>query len=391
MGIMQAIKMSIDSILSNKMRSFLTVLGVIIGVAAVIALVSVVDSVTAMITSTLEDMGTNSINVILATGDEVNSVDVDDIIKFVKEKPDYFSGVAPIINGNGIAKYSTQNLTTSITGTNTLYKEIDNIKLEKGRFFNEFDIENREKVAIIGSYVKKELFGEEEAIGKQIKINGAVFDVLAVMEEKQSSVKSGQDDIIYVPYTTLTRLLKNKNVNNFVAKAISSEKTADAKKQLSDFLEEQLESKDLFIIITQDEILEQVNSITGTLRTMLGGIAAISLLVGGIGIMNIMLVSVSERTREIGIRKAIGAKRRSILTQFLIEAVILSLLGGILGIIFGWGITSFVGKILEVETVVKPSIIIFALAFSMAIGVFFGLYPANKASKLNPIDALRYE
>ena len=352
MGITQSIKMALESIVSNKMRAFLTTLGIIIGVAAVIALVSVVDSVTNMITNTLKEMGTNSITVMITGQGTIKELDVKDIVKFVESNPDLYDGIAPRINGNATLKYGNKNITTSLTGSSQEYETINNITLQKGRFFNEFDTDNLQKVVVIGSYVQKELFGEEDAVGKQIKINGSVFDCIGVVEEKQGSLKGGSDDAIYIPYTVAMRLMKNAKIGTYTIQGKSSETTAEAKEKLTIFLTEELGTDEAFIALSQDEILGQVNTITGTLSMMLGGIAAISLVVGGIGIMNIMLVSVTERTREIGIRKAIGAKRRSILMQFLIESIILSLLGGVIGIIVGWLLTKGVGTLIDVETTV---------------------------------------
>lgn len=390
MGVIQAIKMALDSIFSNKMRSFLTTLGIIIGVAAVIALVSVVDSVTNMITGTLASMGTNNINLLITGKGTTKKLEVEDMIDFVEEKSDLYEGVAPNLSSAVRVKYGTKNVDTSLTGTTVTYKEVE-ANTEEGRFFNEFDVEGKQKVAVIGTYIKNKLFGEQEAIGEKIKINGTVFQVIGVLKERQGAAQSGYDDIVIVPYTTAATLVKDNNVKTYVVKGTSSASSQQAKEELTKFLKKKLGTDEAFIAISQEEILSQVNTITGTMSMMLGGIAAISLVVGGIGIMNIMLVSVTERTREIGIRKAIGAKRRSILIQFLIEAIILSLLGGILGIGLGWTLTKIVGAVIDVETTVSTGVIVFSMGFSMAIGVFFGLYPANKASKLNPIDALRYE
>lgn len=391
MGIIQAIRMSFESIWSNKMRSFLTTLGIIIGVAAVISLVSVVDSVTNMITNTLKEMGTNSITVMITGKGTTKELQVEEMMQFIEENPKLYDGIAPNLSANVVAKNKSENVATKLTGTTPTYQTVNNITLSEGRFLNSFDIEGRQKVAVVGSYVKKEIFGDQPIIGKQIKINGEVFDIIGVVEEKQGSVQSGADDVIYLPYTTAQRLVKDTKISTYTIQGSHSENMTQAKEKLSVFLKKKLGTEDAFIAISQDEILGQVNTITGTMTTMLGGIAAISLIVGGIGIMNIMLVSVTERTKEIGIRKAIGAKRRNILIQFLIESIVLSLLGGCIGIMVGWLLTKGIGEILEVETTVSFGIIVFSVTFSMIIGVFFGLYPASKASKLNPIDALHYE
>jgi len=337
MGIFQSVKMALESIASNKMRSFLTTLGIIIGVAAVIALVSVVNSVTGMITSTLKQMGTNSITVMITGKNTTKQVDVNDMVNFVNSYPDLYDGIAPRVTGAATIKYGSNNSNTSIVGSTAEYQTVNDIQVSTGRFFNDIETDGIQKVVVIGSYIEKEFFGNQPAVGQQIKINGEVFDIIGVVTEKQSSTQGGTDDTVYMPYTVAIRLVKNAKVNSYTIQGKSSATTAEAKEKVSAFLTGQLGTSDAFLALTQDEILGQVNTITGTLSMMLGGIAAISLVVGGIGIMNIMLVSVTERTREIGIRKAIGAKRRNILMQFLIESIILSLIGGIVRHITGLG------------------------------------------------------
>ena len=215
MGIVQAIKMAFESIWSNKMRSFLTTLGIIIGVAAVISLVSVVDSVTNMITNTLKDMGTNSITVMITGQGTTKQLDLEDMMTFIKENPDLYDGVAPNVSGKVTVKNGTENVNTTLTGTTDTYQKVNNITVKEGRFLNEFDTEGRQKVAFLGSYVKKEIFGEEDAVGKQVKINGEVFDVIGVAEEKQGSVQSGSDDAIFIPYTTAQRLVRDTKVSTY--------------------------------------------------------------------------------------------------------------------------------------------------------------------------------
>ncbi len=391
MGIGQIVRMSIQSIIANKVRSLLTMLGIIIGVTSVIALVSIVDSTTGMIKNTLRDMGTNVISVSITGKGTSKEVKVDEFLSFIDSNKELYICASPIVQARVTIKYESSNINTIVEGANESYKVTNNFKVANGRFINSFDVESKQKVAIVGSYVKKEIFGENSSIGKKIKINGNIYTVAGELEEKQGSSENSVDNKVIVPYTAITRLTNSSKVSSYVVSAASSDITKDAKGQLNKFMERKLGTTDAFYIISQDEILDKVNEITGTLSIMLGCIAGISLIVGGVGIMNIMLVAVTERTREIGIRKAIGAKRKDILIQFLIESSIVSSIGGIIGIGFGWLLTIVGGKLLAIDVTVGIGIIIISFIFSLSIGVFFGIYPANKASKLDPIEALRYE
>lgn len=245
--------------------------------------------------------------------------------------------------------------------------------------------------SLIGTYVSQELFGNTSPLGQEIKINGEIFQVIGLLETKSNSSQGSDDDRVIIPYTTAQRLTRNANVNTYFIQAKTSETVDYAMTAVENFLFSIFQNTDSYRIMNQTELLEQFSAITGTLTMMLGGIAGISLLVGGIGIMNIMLVSVTERTKEIGIRKAIGAKRSNILQQFLIEAVVVSSMGGIIGILFGFLLSSIIGRITQIPATPSVSIVMISFSFSAFVGVFFGWYPANKASKLNPIQALRVE
>lgn len=392
MSIFQAVKMSLKSISSNRMRSFLTMLGIIIGVAAVIIMVSLVQSSTAQIKAQMESMGTNMISVMLTGRGSVRNLSINDMQKLVDDNTDYFLSVAPVLNGNPTIKAGTENDVTSLIGTNQHYSSINNAEVEFGRNITERDCLNRSKIVVIGKYIQNRFFPGENPIGKEMKISGQVFTVVGVLKAKTTTIaQSSQDDRIMIPYTTAQRLLRNTAIRSYSFQAANAEVAEKASQKLEELLLKLLGDTNAYRVMNQAEMLESVQSITGTMSLMLGGIAGISLLVGGIGIMNIMLVSVTERTREIGIRKAIGARRSSIMTQFLIESIVITLLGGALGILFGIAGTSAIGKSISLKTSVSLSVIALSCGVSIATGVFFGWYPANKASKLNPIEALRFE
>ena len=266
-----------------------------------------------------------------------------------------------------------------------------NFNLDYGRFLLESDITYRQKVAVIGKEVVDELFPFQNPLGEKITINGQKFVVVGVLQEKGTSMRGSSDNKVVIPITTGQRLLGSTEIRTVYLTASSSEVVDTVISQLQSRLVKKFKSEDNFNIFSQTEMLSTVSEVTGTMTAMLGGIAGISLIVGGIGIMNIMLVSVTERTREIGIRKAIGAKKSDILIQFLIESVVLSGMGGLLGLITGIAGSGMISGLVGFETVISPRILIIAIAFSVFVGVFFGIYPANKAARLNPVDALRYE
>jgi putative ABC transport system permease protein len=280
---------------------------------------------------------------------------------------------------------------SSVEGALPAYQNIINLTVGSGRFLSDLDNDFRNKVAVISKSVAEELYGLASPLGKELSINGYRLKVIGILESESGSLMSSSDDKIILPLSTAQRLAQTTNIRSYYVQASSKENVDAAVAVMEDYLTQKLTDEDLFNIFSQTQLLESANTITQTLTYMLAGIAAISLLVGGIGIMNIMLVAVSERTREIGIRKAIGAKKRDILTQFLIESIVVSGLGGILGIALGVQGARFVTGLMDITATISPSVVIFAFAFSMFIGMIFGIYPANKAASLKPIDALAYE
>jgi putative ABC transport system permease protein len=388
----QAYKMAIKSIFGNKKRSFLTMLGIIIGVASVIALIGIASGATGSVTKQLEDIGTNLVNVTISgRGGSNRKITLEEVKAFEEENKGIIDAIIPSVGGSVTVKYGNENLTTSLEGTNEKYETVRNTKPTKGRFISALDVEQRQNVALIGTYVSKKLFPSGDALGKEIKINGSIYYVIGVLEEKATSTAKSSDDKIFIPYTAAVRLMKNANLNSFSVQAKTPETTDAVVKKLEKFLYDIFKDEDAYSIFSQKEMLETLSTMTGMLTSMLAGIAGISLVVGGIGIMNIMLVSVSERTREIGVRKAIGASRGSIMTQFIIEAILISALGGVIGIIVGYAICAIAGSLLNMTTSPTINTILMSFGFSVGVGVFFGWSPANKASKLRPIEALRTE
>lgn len=391
MSYVQAIKMALRGITGNKMRSFLTMLGIIIGVTSVIALVSIGQGSTKNVTSQIKDMGSNLIMVsILGRGNE-SSLTYDQAMGL--KNSNYINAVSPVISANVTAIYGTNsNDNTAVNGVNGDYQAIRNIQVSSGRFILPMDNDGRNKVAVLGSNIASQLFGFTNPIGKTIKLNGQNFTVVGVLVQKGSSIAGSDDDSVFIPIKTMFSFNKNRGIRQIYIQSASS-KTVDIAKEIVDnrLLKIFKGDQKAYRIIDQSQILSTVNSVTATLSLLLGGIAGISLLVGGIGIMNIMLVSVTERTREIGIRKALGAKKKDILLQFIIESLALSGAGGILGIISGYAVSIMLGSAMKISAVPSFGMVLLSFSFSLLVGLFFGVYPANKAANLNPIEALRYE
>ncbi len=387
--ILQSFRMAFSSIWSSKMRSFLTMLGIIIGVVAVVVLISLVNGATASVTSEIQGLGSNLLTVSIRNN-RYHNLTLDEISQ-LNEASASIGAVAPNLSQPVIAKNGSKTYSATIQGTTPDYLAIGNLQIQYGRFLKTPDLDSQSAVAILGINVADELFGRQDVLGEKISISGRTFLVVGVLE-KGSSAFSGSDDKIIVPFSLAQRMASQKYLTSFYVASIDSNSVDQAQKDIeATLLKMYRQDEDAYNIMNQASILDVMDSVMGTLSLLLGGIAGISLLVGGIGIMNIMLVSVSERTREIGIRKAIGAGRNRILTQFLIESMVISVVGGVIGILVSWGLLSIVSAVAGMSFGMTLGVIALAVGFSVLVGVVFGLYPANKASKLHPIQALRTE
>lgn len=383
--------MALESIWSNKVRALLTMLGIIIGIAAVIILISVTGGVTGQITGIFEEMGTNTIQVQVTSRASTRNITPEQIYEFRDKNKKYFDCASPSISITGIVKTDLDNIMGKVTGVSEEYIDIAKLVVTNGRFFNFADVDKNLPVCVVGTYIQKELFEGKNPVGKTLKINGFRYEIIGVLEEKADSTVSGADNVIYIPYTNARKINKNTNVNSYVLSTVQDDYANICVSMLEKFAEDILGDSDYVMVISMQQILESFNTIMDSMNLFLILIAGISLLVGGIGIMNIMLVSVSERTREIGIRKSLGAKDSVVLSQFVIEAGTISSIGGILGILIGIGFSLLIGKLMNLT--VSPTFNTIALSFgvSFAIGVIFGFLPARKAAALNPIDALRFD
>jgi putative ABC transport system permease protein len=389
MNLIESIKMALKSIKSNKVRALLTMLGIIIGVASVITLVSVGQGSSQSVTEDIGSLGTNllTLNVTDTESVQLNEESIEEF-----ENLTTISSVAPIVSGRVTAKSGETSTQVSITGTTSSYLSVRNLTLSQGRFISDMDHELRQKIVVLGSDTASTLFPRTNPVGQSVQINGVSFEVVGVLESVGSSLGTSGDSVMIAPLSTTQRITKNTTIGTIYFQAENEESVTRSKFQIQGVMTSLFPNQsDYYSVTSQEDLMETMSSVSDTMTLMLAGIASISLLVGGIGIMNIMLVSVSERTKEIGIRKAIGANRASILLQFLIEAVVLSTLGGIIGVVLGLG-TSKLIEIFSSQTIsYSPTVTVGAFLFSLLIGVLFGVFPANKASKLNPIQALRQE
>ena len=391
--ILQSIKMAWEAVCSNKMRSFLTMLGIIIGVTALVVLVSLVDGATNSITSEVQAMGNDMITVSIMD-DKGAPLRLEDLNDFASLEE--VALISPTTTMTATAKYLANDTRISVNGVTPGCYEIQGLELAQGRFLKTADVENRSHVAVLSHDAADEIFGESDILGKRFAINGRSFEVVGVLAESDSMMTSMMTSLItgspiYVPFTVESRMSGQPYVTMFSASAAGTTDVAEeAVNQL--LLNRFQQDDDAFALINMSSVSSAMDSVTGILSTMLGCVAAISLLVGGIGIMNIMLVSVTERTKEIGIRKAIGAGHRSIMAQFLIEALMLSLIGCALGLLLSWVLLMMFSNIsATLSFTMSPDVVGLAVGYSSAIGLIFGLYPANKAAKKHPIEALRYD
>lgn len=392
------------SLIANKMRSILTMLGIIIGVAAVIALVSIGNGVKQDIQNSISSLGSNLLMVmpgaprtpgVRPSAGSMKSLKVSDYEAI--SKLDGVKAASPMTNGSYVVIYQNKNWTTSVSGVSYNYLDVNNWSMKSGRFLSEKNVQNRERVAVVGKTVVKNLFGDEDPVGAEIRVKNIPFRIIGVLNSKGSgAMGNDQDDMVIIPYTTAMERVEGIDYLRMIYVVGKDENGIDRlQSDIENLLRVRHGIKDTnlddFNIQNMNSIMETMEETTGTLTLFLGAVAAISLVVGGIGIMNIMLVSVTERTREIGVCKALGATYSVIVTQFLIEAVVISLMGGIIGIILGIGSSKLIGMASGMSTVISVPTIVMSFAFSMAIGLIFGIYPARKAAKLNPIDALHYE
>ena len=405
----QSFRLALKSLMTSKMRALLTMLGIIIGVGDVIVITSLGNGMQNMMNEQFEKLGANLVQVqLFMYGGDSRSVDPDDMYELVDKYPQYISGVTPYVSAQLAVRQGSEDFErTSIYGVGETFLNergatMSGQNLGKGRFISYIDAARYQNVCVIGAYLEEEAF-QGDALGKQLSIGGEHFTVIGVLEKNSDMSEGSGDDIIYLPYTTALRLSGSADASMYMFTSTSKDTAATAKGIIENRLYKTFQSSDYYFVMTSAEMMDAMNAMMGTMMAVLVAIAAISLLVGGIGIMNIMLVSVTERTREIGIRKSLGAKRKDIRGQFIIEAGTTSAIGGVLGILVGIGLASLAGSLIggmmtssmgggsTFSAVPNLSSVAVAFGVSVGIGILFGYLPAKKAAALNPIDALRYE
>jgi putative ABC transport system permease protein len=392
----QSFKMALKSISGNKLRSFLTMLGIIIGVMALVVLVSIANGATSSVTNSISSLGSNLLTVSIAD-DKGAPIKMSTLDGWTEEAG--IGEIAPYAQSSVTGKYGSVSDSVQVYGTTAAYSDIQELAVELGRFIKTTDVDNNSDVCVISKAVATDLIGYEDCLGETISLSGMKFTIVGVLEDADSSLTSvfrSSSLVAYIPYTTLMRLSAavSSDVTSFYVSAGEGGTTDAAEEAMTALLMDRFEQDDdAFEITSQDALENTTSSITSVLELLLGGIAGISLIVGGIGIMNIMLVTVTERTKEIGIRKAVGAGRGVILRQFLVEAIMICMMGCVMGIALSWAILqliSVVASSLAISFSLDGGVVLIAVAFCFFIGIVFGLYPANKAAKMKPIDALHY-
>ncbi len=406
MNLSESFLTALDSILANKMRAVLTMLGVIIGVASVIALMALGTGFTADITDQIADIGTNLLMISTdfdnSGGYQTLSMSDVDALSNPLNAPD-IDNVSANVGGMQIVAANGDSMSTSVSGVTANYLAMNGLaEFQLGGDLTENDVDTKARVAVLGAGIASDLFGDTFPIGEDVKINGVGYEIVGVLEESGGGLAGNTDDAVFLPITTAQSRIYtertrsgDKIISSITANAASAEQVERAIEQVTLTLRDthniSYGDEDDFSIFDQTSLLDTISTVTASLTAFLGAIAAISLVVGGIGIMNIMLVSVTERTREIGIRKAVGALRRDILAQFLLESLVLSLLGGGIGIMLGWGLATIGSSLFDIVAIVEFSTVMMSFGFAAAVGLIFGIYPAWRAASLRPIEALRYE
>ena len=402
---LMALRIALRALGRNKLRSFLTMLGIIIGVGAVIAMVAIGEGAKALVREQIASLGTNVLIIFpgaftqagARSGAGGRSTLTDGDAKAILDEVPGVALVSPTLRRNEQVVASNQNWATTIQGVAPELQQIRKWEVEEGRFITQTDVDRVEKIALIGQTVAANLFGNEERLDAVIRVRNIPFRVVGVLAGKgQSNQGADQDDVVMIPYTTMQkRVLSITYVHSIIVSTVSAERNQAVQENIGPLLRDrhrlQPDQDDDFTVRNLSDVAEAASSTANVMAVLLGSIASVSLLVGGIGIMNIMLVSVTERTREIGIRMAVGARSRDIMLQFLVEAVVMAAIGGALGILIGIGSSNLIHRLMNWPILVRPDIVALALLVSGGVGVFFGFYPARKAARLDPIEALRYE